>query len=78
MTVLAAGSSFDIADLYRERIAAEGWEIIEDQAVGFSTILEFASEDRSLQGSASFDTFEEDEAYTRITLQIQSAGTSPN
>ena len=78
LTVLAAGSSFDIADLYRERIAAEGWEITEDQAVGFSTILEFASEDRSLQGSASFDTFEEDEAYTQITLQIQSAGTSPN
>ena len=78
LTVLAAGSSFDIADLYRERIEAEGWEIIEDQAVGFSTILEFASEDRALQGSASFDTFEEDEGYTQIMLQIQSAGTSPN
>ncbi|MYI83579.1 MAG: hypothetical protein F4056_10000 [Chloroflexi bacterium] len=78
LSVLVSGSSFDIADLYRERIEAEGWEIIEDQAVGFSTILEFASEDRSLQGSASFDTFEENEAYTQITLQIQSAGASPN
>ncbi len=78
LTVLAAGSSFEIADLYRERIEAEGWEIIEDQAVGFSTILEFASEDRALQGSASFDTFEENEDYTQIRLQIQSAGTSPN
>lgn len=78
VTVLVPGSSFEIADLYRERIEAEGWEIVEDQAVGFSTILEFASEDRSLQGSASFDTFEDDEDYTQITLQIQSAGTSPN
>lgn len=78
LTVLVPGSSFDIADLYRERIEAEGWEIVEDQAVGFSTILEFASEDRALQGSASFDTFEDNEDYTLITLQIQSAGTSPN
>ena len=78
LMVLVPGSSFDIADLYRERIEAEGWEIVEDQAVGFSTILEFASEDRALQGSASFDTFEDNEDYTLITLQIQSAGTSPN
>ena len=77
MTVLMPGSSFDATELYRERIEAQGWEITEDQAVGFATVLEFASEDSSLQGSVSFDTFEEDEDYTLITLQLQSAGTSP-
>ena len=78
LTVLTPGSSFEATELYRERIEAQGWEIASDQAVGFATVLEFASEDGSLQGSVSFDTFEEDEDYTQITLQIQSAGTSPS
>ena len=78
LRVLTPGSSFEATELYRERIEAQGWEITDDQAVGFATVLEFASEDGSLQGSASFDTFEEDEDYTQITLQIQSAGSSPS
>ena len=78
LTVLTPGSSFEATELYRERIEAQGWEIASDQAVGFATVLEFASEDGSLQGSVSFDTFEEDEDYTQITLQIQSAGSSPS
>ena len=78
LTVLTPGSSFEATELYRERIEARGWEIGSDEAVGFATVLEFASEDGSLQGSASFDTFEEDEDYTQITLQIQSAGSSPS
>ena len=78
LRVLTPGSSFEATELYRERIEAQGWEITDDQAVGFATVLEFASEDGSLQGSVSFDTFEEDEDYTQITLQIQSAGSSPS
>ena len=78
LTVLTPGSSFEATELYRERIEAQGWEITGDQAVGFATVLEFASEDGSLQGSVSFDTFEEDEDYTQITLQLQSAGASPS
>ncbi len=78
LSVLASGSSFDIADLYRERIEAEGWAIDEDQAVGFSTVLEFSSEDGDLRGTASFDTFEEDDEYTQITLQIQQSGSAPS
>ena len=78
LLVLTPGSSFEATELYRERIEAQGWEITDDQAVGFATVLEFASEDGSLQGSVSFDTFEEDEDYTQITLQIQSAGSSPS
>ena len=78
LTVLTPGSSFEATELYRERIEAQGWEIVEDQAVGFATILEFASEDGRLQGSISIDTFAEDDGYTQITLQIQSAAGSPS
>ena len=78
LTVLTPGSSFEATELYRERIEAQGWEIVEDQAVGFATILEFASEDGNLQGSISIDTFAEDDGYTQITLQIQSAAGSPS
>lgn len=78
LVVLTPGSSFEATELYRERIEAQGWEITSDDAVGFATVLEFASEDRSLQGSVSFDTFAEDDTYTQITLQVQSAGSSPS
>ena len=78
LTVLTPGSSFEATELYRERLEAQGWEITSDQAVGFATVLEFASEDGSLQGTVSFDTFEEDESYTEILLQLQSAGTAPS
>ena len=57
---------------------ANGWELTGDQAVGFVTILNFASDDKQVQGSASFDSFEEDSSLTKIELELQTTSRNVN
>ncbi len=71
VTVLVTGSSFDFAESYRERFEAEGWELTTDDAVGFATLLGFASEDEGIQGSVQLDAFAPDEGYTEIVISLQ-------
>ncbi len=71
VTVLVTGSSFDFAESYRERFEAEGWELTTDDAVGFATLLGFASEDDGIQGQVQLDAFAPDEGYTEIVISLQ-------
>ena len=71
ITVLSSGSSFDLAEGYRERLEVEGWELTADEAVGFATLLVFASESDGIQGQIQLDAFEEDEGYTEVILELQ-------
>ena len=71
VTVLVPGSSFDFAESYRERFEAEGWELTTDDAVGFATVLGFASESDGIQGEVQLDAFPEDEGYTEIVISLQ-------
>ena len=71
ITVLSSGSSFDLAEDYRERLEVEGWELTADEAVGFATLLAFASESDGIQGQIQLDAFQEDEGYTEVILELQ-------
>lgn len=71
VTILVTGSSFDFAESYRERFEAEGWELTTDDAVGFATLLGFASEDDGIQGQVQLDAFAPDEGYTEIVISLQ-------
>lgn len=71
ITILTPGSSFELAEDYRERIEDEGWEVVEDEAVGFATLLGFASDDEGVQGQVQLDAFTEDEGYTQIVISLQ-------
>jgi hypothetical protein len=66
LQILIRASSFDVVQMYRDRIKVNDWELTGDQAIGFLTILNFSSGDRQIQGSASFDSFEEDPNLTKI------------
>lgn len=77
ITVLAAGSSFDLAESYRERIEAEGWELTGDDAVGFATVLAFAADSDGIQGEVELDAFPEDEGYTQVVITVQLTSGSP-
>ena len=78
LLLLTRASAFDVADIYRDRIVAEGWEVTGDQAIGFATVLNFASEDGLVQGSASFDAFQDDDDYTQIVLELQATSRQVN
>lgn len=77
VTILTPGSSFELAEDYRERIEGEGWEITGDDAVGFATLLGFASDDDGIEGQVQLDAFSEDEGYTEIVISLQVSSRSP-
>jgi hypothetical protein len=62
-----------VVDDYRALLEERGWEIVDDRAVGFGTVISFTSADGALQGTASIDTFEEDDDYTAILLELQTS-----
>ena len=78
LQLLTRASSFDVVDIYRNRIEDEGWEVTSDQAIGFATVLNFASDDGVVQGTASFDSFEDDDDFTQIVLQLQTTSRTVN
>ena len=70
LVLLTRESAFDVAAEYRERLAAEGWELLDDRAVGFATVLEFQTEDGGTRGSLAADAFAEDELYTSVVVEL--------
>ena len=78
LQLLTRASSFDVVDSYRDRIEDEGWEVTSDEAIGFATVLNFASDDGMVQGTASFDSFEDDDDFTQIVLQLQTTSRTVN
>jgi hypothetical protein len=73
LTAFTRNSPFDVVDDYRALLEERGWEIVDDRAVGFGTVISFTSADGALQGTASIDTFEEDDDYTAILLELQTS-----
>lgn len=75
MVLLTRESAFDIAEQYRNLLASEGWELTADRAIGFATQLDFQKDAGALQGSITTDTFDEDDEYTSVVLELRvSAG----
>ena len=79
MTILTSESSFEVADGYRDRLDVAGWDLVDDQAIGFATVLKFASGGGAVHGSVALDVFAGDETLTEIVVQLQaSRGAPPN
>ncbi len=77
VTILTRESAFEVADVYRDRLALEGWDLTDDQAIGFATVLQFASDDGAVQGSVSLDAFADDDQFTEIVVQLQTSSRAP-
>ena len=72
VTLLAHASLGDTLKAYRAALAAQKLNITSDTAQGSATSLEFTSADGSLAGTAAIDTFEQDDSFTAVSLQLRS------
>ena len=70
LVLLTRESAFDIAEQYRDRLEAEGWELVDDRAVGFATVLDFQSDDGRTQVTVTADAFADDDLYTSVLLEL--------
>jgi hypothetical protein len=77
-TLLTKESASDVAEATRQALESEGWEIVDDRASGFATILQFADPDGQLQGGATIDAFARDDSYTSVVVQLQTSSGSPS
>ena len=71
VTLVTKRSAFEVATEYRELLAAAGWELIDDQAQGFGTILSFEDAESGYAGIANIDQFPSDESLNAVTIRIQ-------
>lgn len=71
LTLLTPKSTFDVVDAYREAIPAAGWDLLDDRADGFATVLDFGLADGTVTGTLSVDVFAADDSYTAVFLQLQ-------
>ena len=76
LVLLTRVSAFDVASEYRERLAAENWELVDDRAVGFATELDFQTEGGGTQGSVSADAFADDDSYTAVIVDLRTSSRS--
>lgn len=72
-SLLSEESPAVVTGRIRDALAAGNWDIVTDEPVGFATALEFRNEQERLVGSAQIDQFAEDESFTQVILQIQTA-----
>jgi len=77
-SILTEDSTSVTTARFRDALAADEWEILSDQPVGFATVITFANVDGELLGTLQVDLFPEDESFTQVVLQIQSGGTGGN
>ncbi|MBM4416229.1 MAG: hypothetical protein FJ035_08350, partial [Chloroflexi bacterium] len=73
LTLLTRQATTEVAQQYRTIIEQRGLRLNADQAAGFATQLEFGSADNATVGTLSIDTFQQDENYTAVKLQLQVA-----
>ncbi len=71
LMLLTRQSPFDVAEAYRERLGEEGWELTDDQAVGFATILDFELDDPAMRLTISADAFDGDSSFTAVFVTLQ-------
>ena len=71
LVLLSRESAFDIAEQYRNVLASQGWELVSDRAIGFATQLDFQTDGGTLRGTITTDTFDQDDDYASILLDLQ-------
>jgi hypothetical protein len=70
MVLLGRESAFEIVEQYRQALSAQGWELVDDRAVGFATVLDFQKDEGAMQGTLTADTFADDDDYTSVLLEL--------
>jgi hypothetical protein len=70
-TLLSPESAFDVADRYREGFVAAGWQLDDDRAVGFATVLAFSFGEGESIAQLTIDAFEQDDSFTSVQLRLQ-------
>jgi membrane-associated protease RseP (regulator of RpoE activity) len=71
VTLLSRSATADVAQGVRDALKQQGWTLVDDQAVGFATQLDFSDSTASIQGRATVDTYSNDKSFTSVVLQVQ-------
>jgi hypothetical protein len=72
LSMVTSESNADVSTALRDALDAEGWSVVNDQAFGFSTVLQFEDADGNTQAQATIDAFPPDESLTLVFLELQS------
>lgn len=70
-TLLSSESAFDVAERYRNGFEAAGWQLDDDRAVGFATVLAFSLDEGASMAQLTIDAFEQDDSFTAVQLRLQ-------
>jgi len=72
VVMVTDASASEVAETVRTAVADAGWQVTEDNAVGFATELTVESGDSAHGGAISIDAFEGDDSLTAVIVQMQS------
>lgn len=72
LSMVTAESNADVSTALRDALDAEGWSVVNDQAFGFSTVLQFEDAEGNTQAQATIDAFPPDESLTLVFVELQS------
>lgn len=70
-TLLSPESAFDLADRYRDGFLEAGWQLDDDRAVGFATVLGFSLDEGVSIAQLTIDAFDQDDSFTSVQLRVQ-------
>jgi hypothetical protein len=70
-TLLSPESAVDVAKRYRDGFAAVGWQLDDDRADGFVTVLAFSVDAGASIAQLTIDAFEQDDSFTVVQLRLQ-------
>ncbi len=74
VTLLSPESAFDVAARYRDDFVAAGWQLDDDRAVGFATVLAFSLDEGASVAQLTIDAFDQDDSFTAVQLRLQDGG----
>lgn len=72
-TLLTRASTREVLQAYRAVLQQQRLAVANDTAQGSATQLDFVRGDAQLGGSITVDTFDADESYTAVSLQVRTA-----
>ena len=78
LVLLTRESSFEVAEEYGNVLETLGWEVVNDRAVGFATVLDFEADDGATVGTITTDTFADDDDFTSVLIELRVGPVSNN
>lgn len=73
VTLLTRANQREVLQAYRAVLQQQRLAVASDSAQGSATQLEFVRGDATLGGSITVDTFDPDDSYTAVSLQVRTA-----